>query len=1030
MIGQAYVLDLCKRKRDDDGGEKTEKNQTAASTLVSAGDQSTQEICNTLRVIEYCKVEQLDYDDWDDNDSFINSDTENHDIEELVPEDLSSKVKVTQNDPEIEESNRDDSNVSSLQADKRELKNSSTETKENREEHLNKQSKEDMYSFQCPVCHVTFKSKDVLQDHLFSTQDIVHMKVNVVQEDIINRKGHLNEGNRPIDYKSPSSQDSSSEHLDLNIVKDNELANKRQQDKHLPLQIRSPSAIPAHLPLVKETSYESNTRVYEVWFRSSDSEMVDPHVCLVCLKKFSRPSDLKLHTLLHTSQKPFRCEYCKIPFRTKLDMEYHLKLTHAVDIDLSLEDRFLPTKTRAQTNLSRSGHLTSISKINGLESESYNRDNVDFDELDDDAKSANSFCQNTGTGLNIASDTLSKGGNCETGNDSKSTLDLSNSRCSNLTSSEVQSASKSEGIGFAVAPFKRSKSNTQNETVLVTRLDQTGGENSPIFKCYICSKMFPTLCSTQSHLSVHIDKTNVCYRGCFCDDIFQQKAYMQDHLRRKHAPDISALYSTKDSSFINDVQSDEHSSFSCRFCLKMFDNMFSLHKHTHLHTWRKNFCCKICGKTFSRYTNMQIHISRHHRKIVGKSKLRPSWVRSRRHFVNVSKLPPKLLTVFQKKASDELLKRIKKTSVLLYKDNTINIPQFTPAADGNISNVADTAFPKHLSEMTSDNPLNYTDESDDKIRTAPTGPLLPLKRDLSPCGRSSRKSTLVHSSYKNHKPSDDSDVLLNFSKSDRNLQDTNNNKASNGMCKGLSSEVQLPISAYDKEAIERTYVLSSTNHVDSLTSHSSSRSDTSPEGRDSKDGKRESILSHPKAPFGQEKAGPLLSPSSTDTGHTLTKTRSRLRIVKSPIDREATCKTFTLTDGRTGYKCTICSRIFTSYADINRHIDFHEDIRPFKCDYCDYNARTRSQIKIHMMRHQGIKRFGCKPCNFSAVIKSDLQRHLQSNIHQLKSRNACPYCGKGFMDQVNLEKHLDGNCIVNSRNYTVPNYFYIYNNKD
>ncbi|XP_052253409.1 zinc finger protein 236-like isoform X3 [Dreissena polymorpha] len=214
-----------------------------------------------------------------------------------------------------------------------------------------------------------------------------------------------------------------------------------------------------------------------------------------------------------------------------------------------------------------------------------------------------------------------------------------------------------------------------------------------------------------------------------------------------------------------------------------------------------------------------------------------------------------------------------------------------------------------------------------------------------------------------------------------------------------------------------------TSKSPSPTSGSSSKSETSPEDREGvPEGVQErDLMGLSRGAWGQEKMGPLwaFNMFSPDTGNTdgrkvtsLSRTHSRLGIVNTPINREALCKPTTLTDGRIVFKCPFCSKEFVSFSDINRHMDFHEDIRPYKCQYCDYYARTNSQLKVHMMRHQGIREFCCKLCNYKGVTQSDLNRHMKSQIHMLKSRNACKYCGEGFVTNKNLEKHLDGNCIV------------------
>ncbi|XP_050404250.1 zinc finger protein 236 [Patella vulgata] len=142
----------------------------------------------------------------------------------------------------------------------------------------------------------------------------------------------------------------------------------------------------------------------------------------------------------------------------------------------------------------------------------------------------------------------------------------------------------------------------------------------------------------------------------------------------------------------------------------------------------------------------------------------------------------------------------------------------------------------------------------------------------------------------------------------------------------------------------------------------------------------------------------------------LSRTHSRLHVVNQPVNRDNLCKPIVLPDGRYVYRCDVCSKDFLSFSDVNRHMDFHEDIRPYKCGFCDYYARTNSQLKVHMMRHQGIREFCCKLCNYKGVTQSDLNRHTKSQIHMLKARNECQHCGEGFVTKNNLDKHVDSNC--------------------
>lgn len=629
-------------------------------------------------------------------------------------------------------------------------------------------------------------------------------------------------------------------------------------------------------------------------------------------------------------------------------MQYHLKATHGVDIELSpgLEERYLRMKTRAQMNLLQRGHLTGLTQIYGSESGNHRRENVDFDDVEEDAKSTDSFYQNIGIRSDLTSETISQGILCQTGNDSKSALDLSMTGMNKPPGRENGSVSNGDVIVYGDEPHKRGKLSVQKETVLVTRvdgLDLTHGENSSVYKCCLCRKVLPSLSKIQSHLSIHYKKQSINYQCCFCDEIFRKKLQMQEHMRREHAADISGFNKTKDSLSLyeNGFHTNKDGPFTCSLCLKQFENMSSLQKHARLHTWNKNYCCKICGKIFSQYTSLQIHISRLHWKTTGKSKHRSSWVRSKLNFINVWRLKPSLHHSSFRPTVEEPLNLMQKqknqTDTALQNQNvTVVMPQSPLATDDNISDIAETGFSQHSSdnnwsESLSDNPQLDTDDGDVEIRTAPKRSLMPLKREASPRARLSRKSTPVHSAYQNH-TSSDNELPLNFSKSDRSSpQDSNNNESSADIRSGLSPELHLPITASNPEAIMPGYAMNSTSHLlmakalaahQSLThhlnntsqpmifppnhlppslaamnqmmslpvstplildqhagtskspspaSHSSSKSDTSPEDRDSKDGVRESILGYPRAQWNQEKTGPLWSfnmYSPPDTSHT------------------------------------------------------------------------------------------------------------------------------------------------------------------
>ena len=250
--------------------------------------------------------------------------------------------------------------------------------------------------------------------------------------------------------------------------------------------------------------------------------------------------------------------------------------------------------------------------------------------------------------------------------------------------------------------------------------------------------------------------------------------------------------------------------------------------------------------------------------------------------------------------------------------------------------------------------------------------------------------------------------------------------------KTITVQIPKPDERNDQPVIKQE-PSSPVENLNSNSNHSSITSnDPSPDlsGSDSGSNEREKLVGFPRVQWNESETqdpeivegNPNNLPTCLQQGWgfsadgrkvtSLSRTHSRLPIVSTPVDREKICKPTVLPDGRTVFRCPFCSKDFLSYSDINRHMDFHEDIRPFKCKYCEYYARTNSQLKVHMMRHQGIREFCCRLCNYKGVTQSDLNRHMKSQIHLLKAKHACSHCDEGFVTPRNLERHLDGNCIV------------------
>ena len=59
--------------------------------------------------------------------------------------------------------------------------------------------------------------------------------------------------------------------------------------------------------------------------KHEETHKVD-HVCQICGQKCATPSQLKLHKMIHTGEKPHSCTYCTVKFRSKGNIRSHEKV--------------------------------------------------------------------------------------------------------------------------------------------------------------------------------------------------------------------------------------------------------------------------------------------------------------------------------------------------------------------------------------------------------------------------------------------------------------------------------------------------------------------------------------------------------------------------------------------------------------------------------------------------------------------------------------------------------------------------------
>ena len=102
------------------------------------------------------------------------------------------------------------------------------------------------------------------------------------------------------------------------------------------------------------------------------------------------------------------------------------------------------------------------------------------------------------------------------------------------------------------------------------------------------------------------------------------------------------------------------------------------------------------------------------------------------------------------------------------------------------------------------------------------------------------------------------------------------------------------------------------------------------------------------------------------------------------------------------YQCHICDKLFNRIGHLSTHLLKHTSARPHACQVCKKKFKSMGQLDIHMVVHRE-KRFACEICGCRYSRRSSLKMHMQAHIGQ--KRFTCETCGKQFIYAANLYEH-------------------------
>ncbi|XP_054712293.1 zinc finger protein 236-like [Uloborus diversus] len=465
--------------------------------------------------------------------------------------------------------------------------------------------------------------------------------------------------------------------------------------------------------------------------------------------------------------------------------------------------------------------------------------------------------------------------------------------------------------------------------------------------------------------------------------------------------------------------------FQCKLCPKTFDRIFSLQRHERIHSGVKACFCKICGRGFSELRNLRHHIIRFHAESAQKEPLpyrrRPNRIR------NVS-------------SSQKLVSFLKKTAVRIL--NQMGQSKLDPLTQTEIKNSLVDSCAEKSSEVKSENEaenlsgcaqLNSSEHRMEQNGTAMMPKLFDATSHLTQLSPTQDLSEVP--------PPKLSPGVAEDTKGTNSTKDTGTNGAvevlqdpkrslmgnrRKGRPFKLSTMSSQTLNLGGDELlfplVENSFL---EKHAEALSSNNLLQAANILNGCLKPEiafpqlnfFNMEQPSNEPidmRNPTAKEKPTDLSSPPKAESETNETQDRNLtlptennigLGLYNEPSQNANALKLPDNFESRCLFPCSYCHKSFNSITDINRHMSFHADIRPFKCPYCSYCSRTNSQLKVHMMRHEGIKHYMCQICNYNGVTQSDLNRHLKTRTHLLRSRNVCACCGTGFHTRSLSDEH-------------------------
>ncbi|KAL5021554.1 hypothetical protein ScPMuIL_000709 [Solemya velum] len=105
-----------------------------------------------------------------------------------------------------------------------------------------------------------------------------------------------------------------------------------------------------------------------------------------------------------------------------------------------------------------------------------------------------------------------------------------------------------------------------------------------------------------------------------------------------------------------------------------------------------------------------------------------------------------------------------------------------------------------------------------------------------------------------------------------------------------------------------------------------------------------------------------------------------------------------------GEECEYCGRLFYNRTDYESHVRTHTGDKPFLCNICGYRAITKDNLKRHKEKDHESQQFPCKECDFISTSRTQLWNHTLSHRGLLGLE--CSVCQEKFENMKQLKTHF------------------------